>query len=144
MLINDKVAVVTGAASGIGMAVCEELIARGALAVAMVDMSDTVFEVADRLNENSPKQKILECLATYLPGQLQLALHPEDGEVRPEAVLHAHVQEQEEREDQADHRLLVRECAPAGGGLALDAVGGGLVGVAVAVVVGPRMLAPVI
>lgn len=56
MIINDKVAVVTGAASGIGMAVCEELITRGALAVAMVDMSDTVFEVAERLNENSPKK----------------------------------------------------------------------------------------
>jgi len=53
MLINDKVAVVTGAASGIGYAVCEELIARGALAVAMVDRSDTVHNQAKTLNTNS-------------------------------------------------------------------------------------------
>lgn len=52
MLINDKVAVVTGAASGIGYAVCEELITRGALSVAMVDMSEEVFEQAEKLNEN--------------------------------------------------------------------------------------------
>ena len=52
MLINDRVAVVTGAASGIGMAVCEELITRGVLAVGMVDVSDTVFEQAEKLNEN--------------------------------------------------------------------------------------------
>lgn len=56
MIINDKVAVVTGAASGIGMAVCEELVTRGALAVAMVDMSDSVFEQAERLNENNSRK----------------------------------------------------------------------------------------
>jgi len=55
MLINDKVAVVTGAASGIGHAVSEELINRGALAVAMVDMSKTVIEVADKLNKDAEK-----------------------------------------------------------------------------------------
>ncbi|MDH3693520.1 MAG: SDR family oxidoreductase [Gammaproteobacteria bacterium] len=55
MLINDKVAVVTGAASGIGHAVSEELIKRGALAVAMVDMSKTVVEVADKLNKDVDK-----------------------------------------------------------------------------------------
>ena len=56
MLINDKVALVTGAASGIGLSVCEELIKRGVLAVAMVDMSDTVFELAEKLNTNNPKR----------------------------------------------------------------------------------------
>lgn len=56
MLINDKVAIVTGAASGIGLAVCEELIARGALAVAMVDMSDNVLELAEGLNKNISKK----------------------------------------------------------------------------------------
>ncbi len=55
MLINDKVAVVTGAASGIGRAVSEELIKRGALAVAMVDMSNTVIDVTDQLNEDVGK-----------------------------------------------------------------------------------------
>jgi 3-oxoacyl-[acyl-carrier protein] reductase len=52
MLINDKVAIVTGAASGIGFAVCKELITRGALVVAMVDVSDAVFDQAKKLNKN--------------------------------------------------------------------------------------------
>ncbi len=55
MLIDNKVAVVTGAASGIGLAVCEELIKRGASIVAMVDMSEAVFEQAERLNEETGK-----------------------------------------------------------------------------------------
>ncbi len=55
MLIENKVAVVTGAASGIGLAVCEELIKRGALVVAMVDMSDSVFELAEKLNVGAGK-----------------------------------------------------------------------------------------
>ena len=56
MIINDKVAVVTGAASGIGLAVCKELIARGVLVVAMVDMNDTVLEAAEKLNQGAPKK----------------------------------------------------------------------------------------
>jgi NAD(P)-dependent dehydrogenase (short-subunit alcohol dehydrogenase family) len=51
MKISDRVAVVTGAASGIGLAVANELAARGARAIALVDRSDNVEEVARTINE---------------------------------------------------------------------------------------------
>lgn len=50
MEIADKVAVITGAASGIGRAVATELARRGALAVAMVDMGEAVEAVAAEVN----------------------------------------------------------------------------------------------
>jgi 3-oxoacyl-[acyl-carrier protein] reductase len=50
MKIEDKVAVITGAASGIGNAVCVELAARGAKCIAMVDADEAVAEVAEQLN----------------------------------------------------------------------------------------------
>lgn len=46
MELNGKVAVVTGAASGIGRATCMALLKRGIEAVAAVDRSDTVVELA--------------------------------------------------------------------------------------------------
>jgi len=51
MEINGKVAVVTGAASGIGKAVAIELAKRGVKALALVDMNDHVNQVADSINE---------------------------------------------------------------------------------------------
>lgn len=51
MNIQDKVGVITGAASGIGRALTEELANRGAKAVGMVDQSDQVDSVARELNE---------------------------------------------------------------------------------------------
>jgi len=53
MIIEKRVAVVTGAASGIGRAVAEELVRRGVAAVAMVDRCDTVRQVAEQLNESA-------------------------------------------------------------------------------------------
>lgn len=49
--IYQKVAVITGAASGIGEAVSIELAKRGAKAVLLVDRSDAVNELAAKINE---------------------------------------------------------------------------------------------
>jgi NAD(P)-dependent dehydrogenase (short-subunit alcohol dehydrogenase family) len=51
MQIDDKVAVVTGAASGIGEAVARELANRGVRAVVLVDRSDRVFDLARAIND---------------------------------------------------------------------------------------------
>lgn len=50
MIIEGKVAVVTGAASGIGEASCFELAARGIKKIALVDMGDNVNDVAKAIN----------------------------------------------------------------------------------------------
>jgi NAD(P)-dependent dehydrogenase (short-subunit alcohol dehydrogenase family) len=50
--IHQKVAVVTGAASGIGEAVAKELAKRGAKAVLLVDRSDAVQELATSINKS--------------------------------------------------------------------------------------------
>ncbi len=46
MIIRDKVAIVTGGGSGIGQAVARELACRGVSALALVDRSEAVNEVA--------------------------------------------------------------------------------------------------
>lgn len=51
MEIKDKVAVITGAASGIGNAVCDEVARRGAKCIAMVDMNEEVVAGAEAVNE---------------------------------------------------------------------------------------------
>lgn len=51
MRIQDKVAVVTGAAGGIGAAACREIAIRRARAVILVDRSDRVHELAATINE---------------------------------------------------------------------------------------------
>jgi len=53
MIIKDAVAVVTGAASGIGRALSEELAIRGVKALALVDHSPSVSEVADAVNKQT-------------------------------------------------------------------------------------------
>jgi NAD(P)-dependent dehydrogenase (short-subunit alcohol dehydrogenase family) len=50
MELNDRVAVITGGASGIGRAVAAALAKNGAAGVALVDMSETIEDVAARLN----------------------------------------------------------------------------------------------
>ena len=47
MDIKNRVALVTGAASGIGSAVANELAWRGAKMIALVDMSERIGEVAE-------------------------------------------------------------------------------------------------
>ena len=51
--IRNAVAVVTGAASGIGAALSQELARRGARMLALVDRSDHVFEIAERVNNTA-------------------------------------------------------------------------------------------
>ena len=53
MEIKDKVAVITGAASGIGHAVCLELAIRGIKAIGMVDMNDEVTKAAEKINRDA-------------------------------------------------------------------------------------------
>lgn len=56
MKIDGKVAVITGASGGIGRAVCEELVKRGAGHVAMVDLDDGVLEAAEQINRQSNRE----------------------------------------------------------------------------------------
>lgn len=56
MKIKDKVAVVTGAASGLGHATTVELINRGVKAVALVDLNDNVAEIAEQMNQTAGKK----------------------------------------------------------------------------------------
>lgn len=53
MKIENKVALVTGAASGIGRAVATELINRGAKTIVLVDRSDEVLHVAEAINRKA-------------------------------------------------------------------------------------------
>jgi NAD(P)-dependent dehydrogenase (short-subunit alcohol dehydrogenase family) len=53
MQIQGRVALVTGAASGIGEAVARELAARDVRVIVLVDKSDRVFDLARSLNEAS-------------------------------------------------------------------------------------------
>ena len=52
MMIKGKVAVITGAASGIGHAVCIELASRGVKTLGMVDINDEVRIAANRINQD--------------------------------------------------------------------------------------------
>jgi len=56
MLIEGKVALVTGAASGIGAALIRELAKRGVRAVVLVDRSERVYEVAKSANEAAGRE----------------------------------------------------------------------------------------
>jgi NAD(P)-dependent dehydrogenase (short-subunit alcohol dehydrogenase family) len=56
MNINETVAIVTGAGSGIGAAVCHDLAIRGAKTVVLVDRRDSVYDLADSINSSVGRQ----------------------------------------------------------------------------------------
>lgn len=56
MEIKDRIALITGGASGIGRAVSFELAAKGAKKIAMVDMTDAVIEAAAEVNKEAGKE----------------------------------------------------------------------------------------
>jgi len=56
MKIKDKVALITGAGSGIGEAVSRELVTRGARTVVLVDRSDLVCNLAESINEEAGRE----------------------------------------------------------------------------------------
>jgi NAD(P)-dependent dehydrogenase (short-subunit alcohol dehydrogenase family) len=56
MKIKDKVALITGAGSGIGAAVAMELAVRGVKSVVLVDRRDQVYELADHVNTTVGRQ----------------------------------------------------------------------------------------
>ena len=70
MEIKDNVALVTGAASGIGRALCLDLARRGIKAVAMVDLTEAVSEAVGEVNQKAdrevayPFQGDAHCLGT--------------------------------------------------------------------------------
>lgn len=53
MIIVDKVAVVTGGASGIGRAVCFQLSQQGVKKVALVDKTEAVYQVVEEINKET-------------------------------------------------------------------------------------------
>jgi NAD(P)-dependent dehydrogenase (short-subunit alcohol dehydrogenase family) len=59
MDIKGKIGVITGAASGIGRAAAQELRKHGVGALALVDMSDGVNEIAEELNAQAGNQSVV-------------------------------------------------------------------------------------
>ena len=60
MQIQDKVGIVTGAASGIGRATTLELVNQGVKGIALVDLSETaVVELAQQINESAGRELAL-------------------------------------------------------------------------------------
>lgn len=55
MQIKDKIALITGAASGIGRATAAELHRHEVAALALVDLADSVHEVAQELQKSNPR-----------------------------------------------------------------------------------------
>ena len=53
MIIQDRLAVIAGAASGIGKATVEDIASRGAKAIAMVDRPDNIGDVTSKMNKDA-------------------------------------------------------------------------------------------
>ena len=73
MELSGKVAVITGAASGIGRATGAELAARGCKAVALVDMAEAVNDVAEELRTTYPVTESLPFVGDTTDGAFRIA-----------------------------------------------------------------------
>ena len=81
MQIQDRTAVVTGAASGIGLAVTEELAARGAAAVAMVDLSDAVADAAGACGSRFSATRFMPYVGDTTDGEFRRRVFDETASV---------------------------------------------------------------
>ncbi len=77
MQIDGKVAVVTGAASGIGLATVERLAAQGVGAVAMVDMAEAVRAAAERCGANHPDTRFAAWVGDTTDAEFRRAVFDE-------------------------------------------------------------------
>lgn len=77
MKIIGKTAVVTGASGGIGSALCEELVRRGASHVAMVDLDEKVKDTADRINQETGKQSAVAYVGNTTDPDFRVSLFDE-------------------------------------------------------------------
>src|SRR5271165_460552 len=57
--IEGQVAVITGAAGGIGQALALDMVRRGAAGMALVDLSDRVVQVAREINNEAGRQVVI-------------------------------------------------------------------------------------
>lgn len=94
MQIEGRIAVVTGAASGIGLAVSQKLAERGAKAVVMVDMAQGVEASAGKLDEANPSTAFLACVGDTTDANFRASVFDQAG---------------------AKYGDLVRVCVPAAG-----------------------------
>ena len=76
--LDGKVAVITGASSGIGEATAEALAAEGASVVVAARRKDRLSELVERINGNGGKAVSMECDVTDEEAALDLIRHAKD------------------------------------------------------------------
>ncbi|HEX4590990.1 MAG TPA: SDR family oxidoreductase [Gemmataceae bacterium] len=86
MQIQDKVALITGAASGIGEAVARELARCGARTVILVDRSPRAAEVARSINQETRKEVAISIVGDVTDGAFRA--HAFDQVIRSHGVVH--------------------------------------------------------
>ena len=75
MEIKNKVAVVTGAASGIGKAVCEQLAQAGIRTLGMVDVNEQVYEIARQVNSQNQRELAIAFRGDTTDAQFRRAVY---------------------------------------------------------------------